>query len=277
MTVHRDSCRFLARWRGRCASLAVFAGLSAALLIPACAAPQPCTWDHGAVIRGDTSRRQLALIFTGGAYGEGTEFILDTLREKDVQAGFFVTGDYIARPNRHALLRRMITEGHYLGPHSHAHPLYCEWENRERTLVSREFFTNDLARNIADLRRCGALPADRPVYFMPPYEWYNAEQVRWAAEMGVTLFNFTPGSGSNRDWIPEGHARFACSPRILHDILAYEQQDPHGLGGFLLLLHLGSQRADKMHVHLPALIDELRGRGYTFVRVDRLLAACGER
>lgn len=265
------------RIRERHVPAAVVAGLGATLLFTACAAPQPCTRDHGAAIRGDTSRRQIALIFTGGEYGEGTEFILNALRDAAIQAGFFVTGDYVAHVDHHARLRRMVLEGHYVGPHSHTHPLYCPWEDRERTLVTREFFTCDLARNIAELREFGALQPNQPVYFIPPYEWYNADQVEWAAQMGVTLFNFSPGSGSNRDWIPEGHARFVSSGQILRDILAYEQQDPRGLNGFFLLLHLGSRRVDKMHVHLPALIDALRDRGYTFARVDTLLAACDQK
>ncbi len=55
------------------------------------------------------------------------------------------------------------------------------------------------------------------------------------------------------------------------NILAYEQKDPHGLNGFLLLLHLGSQRQDKMHVRLDPLLDQLAARGYSFVRVDEML------
>ena len=89
--------------------------------------------------------------------------------------------------------------------------------------------------------------------------------------MGVLLFNFTPGSGSNRDWAPEDHKSFAPSTKVKDDILAYEQKDPHGLSGFLLLLHLGSQRKDKMHVQLAPLLDELTKRGYAFVRVDQML------
>jgi hypothetical protein len=37
------------------------------------------------------------------------------------------------------------------------------------------------------------------------------------------------------------------------------------------LLHLGSPRKDKMHPHIGELIDQLRRRGYAFVRVDELL------
>ena len=62
--------------------------------------------------------------------------------------------------------------------------------------------------------------------------------------MGVKLINFTPGSGSNRDYAPEGDDAFAPSETLLNDILAYEQKDPHGLNGFILLLHVGAQRKD---------------------------------
>ncbi|MBN2447533.1 MAG: polysaccharide deacetylase family protein [Phycisphaerae bacterium] len=244
----------------------------------ACTAPGPdARWTHveGAPVRGDTSRKCLALIFTGGEHGEGTAHILDVLRAADIRASFFVTGDYLAVPGYPDLVRRMIAEGHYVGPHSHSHPLYCAWEDRAQTLVTEEFFRDDLERNIADLRELGALPAGEPLYFIPPYEWYNAEQVAWADAMCIVLFNFTSGSGSNRDWIPEGQAKFVSSQAILDGILEYEQRDPHGLNGFLLLLHLGAQRADKMHMQLEPLIDELRRRGYKFARVDEMLVQDG--
>ena len=87
------------------------------------------------------------------------------------------------------------------------------------------------------------------------------------------LVNFTPGSGSHRDWSPEGHAAFEPSEQILADILAHEAKEPDGLNGHLLLMHLGSQRQDKFPAHLGLLIDELAKRGYQLVRVDELLGA----
>ena len=127
-------------------------------------------------------------------------------------------------------------------------------------------------RSIDDLRKLGAMSYfGSPVYFIPPYEYYNSDQTRWSREMNVLLFNFTPGSGSNRDWAPEGHKSFVPSQKIADDILAFERKDPHGLNGFLLLLHLGSQRTDKMHVTLEPLVKELKSRGYKFVKVDEML------
>lgn len=224
------------------------------------------------VERGDVSQKRLALLFTGGDYGEGTAPILDALKAENVKASFFVTGDYLRKPELAAHVKRMLDEGHYVGPHSDSHPLYCPWDDRKKTLVTRDFFREDLQKNIDDLRALGALQDKaKPIYFIPPSEWYNADQAKWSREMGVLLFNFTPGSGSNRDWAPEGHKSFAPAQKILDDVLAYEREDPNGFNGFLLLLHLGSQRQDKMHPMLPKLLKELKGRGYEFVRVDELL------
>ncbi len=112
----------------------------------------------------------------------------------------------------------------------------------------------------------------RPIYFIPPYEWYNRDHVAWARDLGVQMVNFTPGIGSNRDYMSESDPKFRPSRRILEDILAFEQRDPHGLSGVILLLHLGADRRDKMYLLLDPLLDELTRRGYRLQRIDTLLA-----
>lgn len=227
--------------------------------------------SHGGIVRGPRNEKRLAMVFTGGSYGEGAATILDALAERGLKASFFVTGDYLALPDQAPLLRRMVDEGHYLGPHSHAHLLYAPWEDRSRSLVTEQEFKADLRRNLAELQQLGAC-SQQPVYFIPPFEYYNEQHSQWAAEIGCVLFNFTPGSGSNRDWAPEGHKAFKPSEQIAHEVLDFESREPEGLNGFLLLLHLGSQRQDKMPPHVGPLIDELAARGYSFARIDELLA-----
>jgi peptidoglycan/xylan/chitin deacetylase (PgdA/CDA1 family) len=168
------------------------------------------------------------------------------------------------------VLRRAVAEGHYVGPHSDSHPLYCAWNDRDKTLVTEAFFKRDLSTNIAQLRRIGALAGEESVLFIPPFEWYNRDQVRWSRDLGATLINFTPGSGSNRDYAPEGDVRFVPARTIYADVLAYEKKDVHGLNGFILLLHLGSGRNDPFHPLVGPLCDELSKRGYQFVRIDEL-------
>ena len=250
-----------------------------ALALPACNSQSTITnnpnwtYAHDGVVRGDASHKQLALIFTGGDKGEGSQHILDTLKDKHVKTSFFVTGGYVAQPGYDQYLKRMVDEGHYLGPHSHGHLLYAPWEDRSQSLVTEQVFKDDLQQNIDELRTFGAMPKGKPIYFIPPYEYYNARHAQWAREMNCLLFNFTPGTRSNRDWAPEGHKSFVPSTKILEDILTYEANTQDGLNGHLLLLHLGGERQDKMYLLLGELIDELHKRGYELVRVDELL--CG--
>jgi peptidoglycan/xylan/chitin deacetylase (PgdA/CDA1 family) len=231
-----------------------------------------CTFDHGGIIRGPRDRKCMALIFTGGDYGEGTESILDDLASRGIKASFFVTGDYIKKPEHRRLLRRMIADGHYVGPHSDAHLLYCPWDDRPRTLVTEAQFRADLEKNIADLVALGA-SRERMRFFVPPYEWYNDQIVDWAARMGLVVVSFTPGTRSNADYLADKHPRFIASEQIYRGILEFEARPPDGLNGFLLLLHVGvgPERTDKMHRYVGRLADDLRRRDYRLVRVDELL------
>lgn len=240
---------------------------------PANPAASAFTYVHGGIVRGPRDRKRLALIFTGGSFGEGATSILDELKKRDIKASMFVTGDFIRKPEHVPLLKRMIREGHYVGPHSDQHLLYCPWEDRNKTLVSREEFRRDLEKNIADLVALG-MPREQIKYFVPPYEWYNDQIVRWADEMGLVLINFSPGTRSTSDYLPQGHKRFMPSEQIYRGILDLESQAIDGLKGFVLLLHLGvgPERTDKMHRFVGPLVDELKNkRGYSFVRVDDLL------
>ena len=60
------------------------------------------------------------LTFDEGYENGYTKSILDTLKEKNCPAVFFITGQY-ARENAE-LIQRMIAEGHAVGNHSWAHP-----------------------------------------------------------------------------------------------------------------------------------------------------------
>lgn len=225
---------------------------------------------YGAIVRGDPKSRRVALVFTGDTFGESALPILDALKERKLKASFFVTGNFLRNAKLRPHVERMVAEGHYVGPHSDGHQLYCDWDDRDKSLVSHAEFDADLRKNLADLRELGALPRGAPTYFIPPYEWFNSEQVEWAQSLGVHLANFTQGTGSNRDYARENDRAFVPSQKILDDILIYEQANPEGLNGFLLLLHLGSGRQDPFHPHLGELCDRLAAWGYRFVRIDEL-------
>lgn len=254
-------------------ALVAFAGTLLAAAPRVAQAPRTdVVYAEGAIVRGPVARRQLALVFTGHEFAEGAETILDLLARRRLHASFFLTGSFLRDPAKAPLVRRMVQDGHYVGAHSDGHLLYCPWTGPKTTLVSRQVFTEDLERNYDALRPFGVQRADAP-YFLPPYEWYNTEIADWTRGAGFTLICHTPGTRSNADYTEEGTRQFVPSETIFHSILARERSDPHGLNGFMLLLHVGAGpgRSDKFHARLAELVDQLAARGYGFLRVDELL------
>ncbi len=235
----------------------------------------PCarlTCEEGGVIRGPLDRKEMALIFTGGDFGDGGAHIRSVLKAKGLKAGFFFTGDFYRAPGNKGLIEGLRDDGHLLGPHSDKHLLYCDWDDRSKTLVTREEFTADLLANFKVMETFGIDRASVPC-FIPPYEWYNREVSAWATALGLTLFNFTPGTTSNADYTTPAMPEYLDSATIFDNILAWEHKDPHGFNGFILLIHIGTDpaRTDKLYMKLDKLLDELSSRGYKFVRVDKLL------
>jgi peptidoglycan/xylan/chitin deacetylase (PgdA/CDA1 family) len=227
---------------------------------------------EGGIIRGPTSARRLAIVFTGHRFAEGGEVILNELGNHKGKGSFFFIGDFLTNSNFKPLIQRITREGHYLGPHSDKHVLYCPWEGPKKTLVTHAEFRADLESNLRKIERFG-VPRRQIRYFLPPYEHYNQEVVDWAKELGLTLVNYTPGTRSNADYTGEAEKNFVPSQTIFDSIVGKERQDPNGLNGFMLLLHIGSgpDRADKFSARFGELLDYLADKGYQFVRVDELL------
>jgi len=230
------------------------------------------TISDGGIIRGPVLAKRLALVFTGHTFAEGGETILDQLAKHRAKASFFFTGDFLANPDFRSLVRRVVADGHYLGPHSDKHLLYCDWDKMDRTLVTREQFRADLNANLKWIGRFGV---DRSTvrFFLPPFEQFNRDIAGWSAELGLTVVNFTPGTRANADYTGEADRNFVSTRVIFDSIVRREREDPHGLNGFILLLHVGSGpgRADKFANHFGELLDFLAAKGYTCVRVDELL------
>lgn len=235
-------------------------------------------YREGGIIRGPKTSKRIALEFTAHEYGDGGEIILDALARHQAKASFFFTGKILRDPKYEMLIRRIVSEGHYLGPHSDRHLLYCPWDGPKKTLITREVFRADLEKNIEAIERFGVARKEIR-YFVPPFEWYNEEIVNWSKEMGLTLINFSPGTRSTADYTEDTAKNFISSEAIYNTILKKEAEDPNGLNGFLLLLHFGTspKRTDKFYPRVDDLLSIFGKKGYEFVRVDKLLDSSGAR
>lgn len=231
-----------------------------------------CLFSHGGIIRGDTSSKYIALVFTGDEFADGGEFIRSVLKNNDIKASFFLTGNFYRNPAFRSLVNNLKNEGHYLGSHSDRHLLYCDWTKRDSLLVTKQEFFNDLDNSYRELKKIN-INQEKARFFLPPYEWYNDSISEWTKEAKFQLVNFTPGTLSTADYtFPESGARYFDSQSIYNSILDYEKTSRNGLNGFILLLHIGTdpRRTDKFYFYLPSLLKEIKKKGYRFVRIDEL-------
>ena len=225
----------------------------------------------GAITRGNTRKKELALVFTGDEFAEGGKLVKEVLAVQKIKASFFFTGKFYRNHDFTSLVKELAQAGHYLGPHSDEHLLYCDWKNRDSLLVTKEQFTNDLNRNMASMKNAG-IDTSLVRYFIPPYEWYNDSIAEWTKLMNMQLINYTPGTLSAADYTYPGLPNYRTAPEIYQSIMD-EEKTVEGLNGFILLVHIGTdkRRVDKFYNLLQQMIIELKNKGYRFKRIDELL------
>jgi hypothetical protein len=82
--------------------------------------------------------------------------------------------------------------------------------------------------------------------------------------------NFTPGTRTNADYTTPEMANYRSSDRIMEDIKQFESDNPNGLNGALILIHLGTapQRKDKFYHKLDELLEFLALKGYQASKLD---------
>ena len=221
----------------------------------------------------------MALVFTGHEFAEGGNFIANALQEQKIKASFFFTGTFYYNPKNDKLNKQLAKAGNFLGNHSYAHLLYCDWNKRDSLLVDKGEFLNDLFGSMERLGHISDNAGDPPslrksqYYFLPPYEWYNDTIAAWCKEFNKQLINYTPGTLSHADYTTSKDKNYRSSKTIYNSIIDYERSKPAGLNGFILLMHIGAGpgRTDKFYARLPELIKYLKQKGYQFQTVEQLL------
>lgn len=227
---------------------------------------------HGAIVRGDSTQKEVALIFSGDSFADGANHIQSVLKNHNIQGSFFFTGHFYRNPDVESIIKKLISDGHYLGAHSDQHLLFNDWENRDSLLITYPEFVEDIENNYEEMERFGIYKDDAP-YFLPPYEWYNQTIAEWSDSLGLQLINMTHGTLSHADYTTPDMPNYRNSDEIYNSIMEYESSNPNGLNGFMLLIHIGTDpnRTDKFYLRLDELIRNLKSKGYEFVKVDELL------
>jgi len=179
-------------------------------------------------------RTRIIITFDQGYENGYTGQILDTLKEKNVTAIFFLTGDYAKKEN--ILVQRMIDEGHMLGNHGMTHaslPLLSEPEAKEELMSLHDYMIKTYGYTMQ--------------YFRCPCGEYSEPALKLAQSLGYkTIF----WSGAHVDWLTDKQPDPAQS---------LEKLTNTAHGGEILLLHSVSETNTKI---LGDLIDNLRAKGF---------------
>lgn len=185
----------------------------------------------------DPNKKYIALTFDDGPNPITTPRLLDILKEKNVQASFFMLGQNVV--NNPDLVRRVSEEGHKVGSHSYSHPNLTELDAES---IRNQVQATDRAIALAT----GKIPVD----FRPPYGAVN----KTASDIiGRPIIQWSVDS---EDWKTKN------TPKIIKRVMKTKHDRS------IILMHdIYMETIDAV----PQIIDELRNDGYEIISADELI------
>ncbi|MCE7798029.1 glycosyltransferase [Sphingobium sufflavum] len=207
------------------------------------------------VQRAGNNRRMVALTFDDGPDPKWTPRILDILKAQGAPATFFVTG--ASALGEADLLRRILDEGSELGNHSTTHP---DLDRLPEAAIRLELNTT---QRLVESYTGRSMRLFRAPYLgdADPNTPQELRAARVAAEMGYLSvgLNVDPLDWSATD-----------ARSIVAKTVAQVESGTSDRSTQIVLLHDSGGDRSATIAALPAIIRELRGRGYEFVTVSRL-------
>ena len=181
--------------------------------------------------------KKIALTFDDGPHPRYTEQLLDGLKERNVVATFFVTGENAQNyPN---IIRREQEEGHLIGNHTYSH-IQLTSGNRE-TFREELVKTNEILENIT---------GEKVSFVRPPYGSWD-KSFEKELNMFPVLWNIDP-----LGW---------CSHNA--ECIAAKVVENAG-DGDIILMH---DYYDTSVTAALEVVDVLQKRGFQFVTVEEIL------
>ncbi len=224
----------------------------AAPAAPAASCTVPRTLVGKDVTRLPVTGKVVALTFDAGANADAVPSVLATLAAKGVPATFFLTGTFVQ-----AFPRKSATIGarYVVGNHTMTH--------RDLTTVS-DLRVRRQVRN-AQAAILAATGQDPRRFFRFPFGARNAHLIAVLNGLCYVPFRWTVDS---LGW--KGTSGGMTVTAVADRVVAAATP------GEIVLMHVGSNPDDGTMLDaaaLPAVIDRLRAKGYTFVRLSRVMSA----
>ena len=178
----------------------------------------------------------IALTFDDGP-SRYSEALLDGLKERKVQATFFLLG--VNMEGNEEIVKRMEEEGHLLGNHTYHHVQLNKVSSRE---AASEILTTN--------NRIFEAAGEYPIYIRPPYGEWN-ETLEDQVDM-IPVF----WSVDSLDW------KLQDAGAIRKHVLETVEE------GDIILMHDGYEASVEAAL---GIVDQLLKEGYQFVTADRMV------
>lgn len=193
--------------------------------------------DRAGEAKGRDVQKEIALTFDDGPHSIYTPQLLDGLRERGIQATFFLLGDSIE--GKEEIIKTMAEDGHLIGNHSQMHIQLTKED--VKTACDQIERTN---------QKIFEVTGERPSYIRPPFGSWS-EELECMVPMTVVLWSIDP-----LDWKGQN------TKEVVNHILKRADD------GEIILLHdvYGTSVEAALEV-----VDTLTRQGYNFVTVDELL------
>jgi peptidoglycan-N-acetylglucosamine deacetylase len=197
------------------------------------------------VTRVETEERVVAITLDDGPHPARTFEVLEMLDELEVRATFFVTGHELERAPEAG--RAIVERGHELGNHS--------WSHQRMVLRSPRWVRREVEATDSLIRAAGHRGE---IFFRAPYGMRLVVLPWYLARTGRTTVLW--------DVEPETDPAVAATAEgiVAHVV---ERVRP----GSIVLLHVMYESRATSREALPALVWELRARGYRFVTLGEIM------
>lgn len=196
--------------------------------------------EYKGISMGNAESKKVYLTFDEGYEAGYTEKILETLKQNDVKATFFITAHYVNTQSE--LVQKMIEEGHTIGNHTVNH--------KSMPSLSLE----EIQKEVMNLHTAvyGKFHYEMK-YIRPPKGEYSEKSVAYCNTLGYTTVMW---SFAYDDWDENKQGREEYAKKKILDNIH---------NGAVILLH-GNSR-DNTNV-LDTCIKEIKNMGYEFASLD---------
>ena len=178
----------------------------------------------------DRRESSVYLTFDDGPIPQSTPFLLDTLRQFNIKATFFMVGDNVRKYPE--LYQQIVAEGHQVGNHTHNH------------ISGFRHTLRDYSYNVEK-----ANAYIRAHLFRPPHGWMRlAQYALLSRRYKVVMW----------DLVTRDYSKWMTAEDVLDNVKRYVRP------GSIITFHDSLKSIDKLHYALPESIRWLKEQGYEF-------------